>query len=214
MAGWDPLLQLKWRRTLVGDPMNYLAHLYLADTSEEFIIGSFLGDFVKGSIGDRYSQEVNTGIRFHRKIDIYADTHAKTIASRNLFGREKRRFSGIILDICYDHFLSTHWSEYSDIDLPEFIANAYELLQKYQDIFPQRLKSVLPRLISQNWLGTYLTLEGVEITLNRIAKRLSRKNSLEGSLSEIRSNYTDLETNFLIFFPDLVAYAKSFIREL
>jgi acyl carrier protein phosphodiesterase len=194
--------------------MNYLAHLYLADTSEEFLIGSFLGDFVKGSIGDRYSREISSGINFHRKVDMYADTHEKTIASRNLFGREKRRFAGIILDICYDHFLSKHWSEYSDTDLPEFIDHAYGLLQKYRDIFPERLKEVLPRLINQNWLGTYLTLEGVEITLNRIAKRISKKNSLEGSMSEIRSNYADLETNFLIFFPELVAYAKSFIREL
>jgi acyl carrier protein phosphodiesterase len=194
--------------------MNYLAHLYLADTSDEFLIGSFLGDFVKGSIGDQYSQQISTGIKFHRKIDTYADRHEKTVTSRNLFSREKRRFAGIILDICYDHFLSKHWSEYSDTALPEFIARVYDLLQKYQDIFPQRLKSVLPRLISQNWLSTYLTLEGVEITLNRIAKRISRKNSLEGSVTEIRSNYADLETNFLAFFPDLVAYAKSFIREL
>ena len=194
--------------------MNYLAHLYLADTSEEFLIGSFLGDFVKGSIGDRYSREISSGIHFHRKVDTFADTHEKTIASRNLFGREKRRFAGIILDICYDHFLSKHWSEYSDTGLSEFIDHAYGLLQKYQDIFPERLKEVLPRLINQNWLGTYLTLDGVEITLNRIAKRISKKNSLEGSMAEIRSNYANLETNFLIFFPDLVAYAKSFIRAL
>jgi acyl carrier protein phosphodiesterase len=194
--------------------MNYLAHLYLADASEEFLIGSFLGDFVKGSIGDQYRPEIRSGIQFHRKIDIFADNHEKTVASRNLFGREKRRFAGIILDICYDHFLSTHWSEYSDTGLTEFIAHAYALLQKYQDIYPKRLKSVLPRLIRQNWLGTYITLEGVEITLNRIARRISRKNSLEGSLSEIRSNYAELETNFLAFFPDLEVYAKSFIRQL
>ena len=194
--------------------MNYLAHLYLANTSDEFLIGSFLGDFVKGSISDQYSQEISTGIKFHRKIDIFADTHEKTVASRNLFSPEKRRFAGIILDICYDHFLSKHWSKYSDTILPEFIAHVYDLLQEYQDIFPQRLKNVLPRLISQNWLGTYLTLTGVEITLNRIEKRISRKNSLEGSVSEIRTNYADLEKNFLVFFPDLVVYAKSFIREL
>ena len=194
--------------------MNYLAHLYLADTSDEFLIGSFLGDFVKGSIGDQYSPEISTGIIFHRKIDTFADAHEKTVASRNLFSREKRRFAGIILDICYDHFLTKHWSEYSDTVLSEYIVHVYDLLQKYQDNFPRRLKIVLPRLINQNWLGTYATLTGVEITLNRIAKRISRKNSLEGSMAEIRSNYADLEANFLAFFPDLVAYAKSFIREM
>jgi acyl carrier protein phosphodiesterase len=193
--------------------MNYLAHLYLADTSDEFLIGSFLGDFVKGSIGDQYSREMSSGIIFHRKIDTYADAHEKTVSSRNLFSQERRRFAGIILDICYDHFLSKHWCDYSDTDLQVFIARVYDILQKYHKIFPSRLESVLPRMISQNWLGSYLTLKGVEITLDRISKRISKKDSLKGSIADIRANYTALEANFLSFFPDLVAYAESYTLE-
>jgi acyl carrier protein phosphodiesterase len=86
----------------------------------------------------------------------------------------------------------------------------YELLWKYNEILPQRLKTVLPRMIRQNWLGSYLTLEGVETTLNRISKRISRKNSLDGAMVEIQSHYVALEKNFLAFFPDLVAFAKSY----
>lgn len=193
--------------------MNYLAHLYLADTSDEFLIGSFLGDFVKGSIGGQYGREMRNGIIFHRKIDTYADAHERTVTSRSLFSQERRRFAGIILDICYDHFLSKHWSDYSDTDLQTFIARVYGILQKYHKILPPRLKSVLPHMISQNWLGSYLTLKGVEITLDRISRRISKKDCLKGSLADIRANYTALEANFLSFFPDLVAYAKSYTLE-
>lgn len=193
--------------------MNYLAHGYLADTSEEFLVGSFMGDFVKGQIGDQYSPEIMRGIMFHRKIDIFADTHEITTSSRNLFSQKTRRFAGIILDICYDHFLSKNWADYSDKTLSRFIAHVYDLLHKYREILPQRLKSVLPRMVRQNWLGSYLTLEGVEITLNRISKRISRENSLDEAMVEIRSQYNTLEKNFLAFFPDLVAYAQSYIDD-
>jgi acyl carrier protein phosphodiesterase len=193
--------------------MNYLAHGYLADTSEQFLIGSFMGDFVKGQIGNQYSPEIMRGIMFHRKIDIFADRHEITLSSRNLFSQKTRRFAGIILDICYDHFLSKNWADYSDKTLPIFIDQVYDLLHKYREILPQRLKTVLPHMVHQNWLGTYLTLEGVEVTLNRISKRISRKNSLDGAMAEIRLHYDALENNFLAFFPDLVAYAKSYIAD-
>ncbi|MEE8298384.1 MAG: DUF479 domain-containing protein, partial [Thermodesulfobacteriota bacterium] len=34
--------------------MNYLAHLYLAEDSDESLLGNLLGDFVKGRLGDNY----------------------------------------------------------------------------------------------------------------------------------------------------------------
>jgi acyl carrier protein phosphodiesterase len=193
--------------------MNYLAHLFLADDSDEFLIGSFLGDFVKGAVDDRYSEEITRGIIFHRKIDTYADAHERTVASRNLFKPERRRFAGIIVDICYDHFLAKHWPNYSDIKLSAFISYVYETLQTYYEILPERLKYILPRMIKQNWLESYQTIDGVEITLNRISKRITKENSLKGSIEEIRLNYNALEKNFLDFLPDLVVYAKSYRLE-
>ncbi|MGZ8853238.1 MAG: ACP phosphodiesterase, partial [Thermoanaerobaculia bacterium] len=32
--------------------MNYLAHLFLADTTSESLLGNLAGDFVKGALGD------------------------------------------------------------------------------------------------------------------------------------------------------------------
>jgi acyl carrier protein phosphodiesterase len=64
--------------------MNYLAHLYLAQDSAELMIGSILGDFVKGRLKDRYPNEIQHGIALHRKIDSYTDSHVVTQASRQL----------------------------------------------------------------------------------------------------------------------------------
>ena len=57
--------------------MNYLAHLFLAEKTEESILGNFLGDFVKGRLKDQYSAEILKGIVTHRKIDAYTDSHER-----------------------------------------------------------------------------------------------------------------------------------------
>ena len=37
--------------------MNYLAYIYLSGDDPETMIGGLLGDFVKGSLGNRYHSE-------------------------------------------------------------------------------------------------------------------------------------------------------------
>lgn len=187
--------------------MNYLAHAFLAESSEEFLIGSFIGDFVKGPVRKRFPAGIADGILFHRQTDTFADNHNLTRISRRLFSRQRRRFAGIILDICYDHFLSKHWSTYTDVDLGAFIERVYRILNRHQSKLPAKLQNALPRMLKHNWLACYATLTGVDITLNRIAKRISRKNSLNGSIIEVRGNYRSLEGNFQAFFPDLIDFA-------
>jgi acyl carrier protein phosphodiesterase len=190
--------------------MNYLAHSYLAVGSDEFLLGSFLGDFVKGKVKNRYSSAIEQGIIFHRKVDTFADTHALTADCRKLFSPYRRRFAGIIVDICYDHFLSKYWNTYASVNLGEFAEQVYTVMQTYRRILPPRLLDVLPRMRRQNWLTKYGTLNGVEITLTRISKRLSSGNPLDGSIEEIIHNYNRLESNFLSFFPDLIEFTRSY----
>jgi acyl carrier protein phosphodiesterase len=194
--------------------MNYLAHAYLGDRSDAFLIGSFMGDFVKGTPGNRFSPQVVQGIVFHRKVDSYADNHGLTLASRNLFSGRRRRYAGVILDICYDHFLAKHWQTYSNETLSVFIARVYALLQRHHDILPERLKSVIPRMRAQDWLSCYRTLAGVAITLERMSNRLRHKDSFKGAAEEINRHYAELEKNFFDFFPDLVQYARNYVTDI
>lgn len=190
--------------------MNYLAHLYLAVGSDEFLLGSLLGDFVKGNMRNDYSDAIEQGIIFHRKVDVFADSHSTTVHCKNLFSSKRRRFAGVIVDICYDHFLSKHWSNYSHIELDAFAAHVYTVLQEHYEILPERLQKALPRMRRQNWLSAYGTLKGVEITLNRISKRITRQDMLFGAVNEVSDNYDRLEKNFFAFFPDLIDFARSY----
>jgi acyl carrier protein phosphodiesterase len=191
--------------------MNYLAHAFLADETDEYLIGSFIGDFIKGTIGNRYSHDITKGIMLHRKVDVFADSHALSCASRDLFAGPRRRYAGIILDICYDHFLARHWSKYADSKLSEFVSRVYQLLEAYRYVLPERLQTALPRLFKENWLESYLTLKGVEFSLERISKRLRHEAHLDKSMQEIKLNYEILEHNFSIFFPELIGFTREWM---
>ena len=191
--------------------MNYLAHLLLAENSPESRIGNLLGDFVKGDLQKYktcYTEGIIKGVKTHRKVDNFTDTHRIYIRSKRRINSSNKRFSGIIIDICYDHFLANHWSVFSNEKLEDFIDNIYELLLENNEILPIRLQQGLPRMIAENWLGSYKTLEGVDLTFARIARRLKRENNLATALDELIDNYAEIESDFLSFFPELIGYVE------
>ena len=109
--------------------MNYLAHLFLSEGTPESLIGNLLGDFVKGTAVNLYSEEIRKGIDLHRKVDSYTDSHAIVRSSKSLVSSHRRRFAGVLIDVFYDHFLVKNWLEYSEIPVPDFSLDVYKLLQ-------------------------------------------------------------------------------------
>jgi acyl carrier protein phosphodiesterase len=193
--------------------MNYLAHLYLSEGSEESMLGSVIADFVKGPLVDQYPAEILTAIDTHRKVDSFTDTHEMVLQSRKLFSSMRRRFSGIIIDVVFDHFLAKNWSLYSELELNEFIKKSYAILKRYRKLLPGELKFAVPKMIEQDWLGSYRYLDAIGVTLDKISRRIERRfnreNNLSGAIEEVKLNYNDLEGNFKVFFPALISYVEN-----
>ncbi len=194
--------------------MNYLAHLYLAEDTDESRLGNLLGDFVKGPIDNRYSPGITKGIRTHRKVDVFTDSHRKFIDSKKLISLERRRFAGVIIDLSFDHFLAKNWAAYSDAELNSFTRSIYEMLRRNSHLLPERLALFLPRMIDEDWLGSYVKLESIAWAIDRISKRLERRfkrqNTLSGAVEEIESNYRELDRNFKDFFPELIGFVENY----
>jgi acyl carrier protein phosphodiesterase len=193
--------------------MNYLAHLYLSEDSEESILGSIIADFVKGPLVDQYPPAILNAINTHRKVDHFTDTHEIVLKCRKLFSPARRRFAGIIIDVVFDHFLAKNWSSYSRLELDTFIKKSYSILKRYRRLLPGDLKFAVPRMIEEDWLGSYRYLDTIGITLDRISKRIERRfirrNNLRGAIEEVKVNYDVLRGNFESFFPELVSYVVS-----
>ncbi len=187
--------------------MNYLAHIYLASHSDDAMLGALLGDFVKPHSGDQFSAEMEAEILTHRKVDSFTDSHPIVLNAKALFEGPRRRYAGILLDVFYDHLLATSWARYSDVPLDGFIQRFYAALARRADILPANLARAAPYMIEQDWLGSYLRYEGVEIAIRRISTRLSKNGDLlRDGLADLKANYAQLEAGFHAFFPELIAF--------
>lgn len=93
--------------------MNYLAHAVLAGPDPLLRLGGLMGDFVKGPLRPapaHLPERLTQGLRLHRAIDAYAETHPAFRASRARVSPERRRVAGIMVDLFYDHFLARGWA--------------------------------------------------------------------------------------------------------
>ncbi len=189
--------------------MNYLAHVFLAADSPEAVVGAMLGDFVKGAAKNNYPPIIQYNIELHRSIDSYTDAHPIVRAAKPFIAPERRRFAGILLDIFYDHYLAKHWTTFSDVELSAFTANVYAALREHQAHLPDKLQRMVPFMVAEDWLGSYRQVEWIELTLQRMARRVRRSESLATGITELHDNYTQFESDFLEFFPDLLRFVRT-----
>ena len=190
--------------------MNWLAHLLLAEPNSEGRLGNLLGDLVKGEAKKALSLGLQQGIECHQAIDIFTDCHPIVKRSKRRIDSEYRRFSGILIDVFYDYILANNWQDYSDISLAEFTTSVYESWSSNVSTLPVYPQGVVRRLMAEDWLGSYRTLEGIENTLARISWRLNRRSQrnydLTGAIAQLTDNYCLLERDFKQFFPQLQLY--------
>ena len=188
--------------------MNYLAHLFLADATPESLVGAMLGDFVKGAAKNNYAPVIQRNIELHRHIDSFTDAHPIVRASKTVVSAERRRFAGVLLDIFFDHYLAKHWTRFSKVELPSFTTNVYAALHAHHALLPEKLQRMLPFMRAEDWLGSYRRVEWIELTLQRMSRRLSRGEMLASGGEDLRRNYERFEQDFLTFFPELMAFVS------
>ncbi len=191
--------------------MNYLAHLFLSKNSSDSMLGNFLGDFVKGDIDGRFPPEVIEGIRNHRRVDLFTDTHEIVMASKQVISPSRARYAGIIVDVVYDHFLSRNWAFYSTCSLDEFVDAAYKNLSPHTMHtmpIPPRAAFVIDKMIREDWLRSYETMDGLDGTFKRMSRRLKNTNDLSSAVEDLQAHYARLNRLFLEFFPQLIAHLK------
>ncbi|MGV3740721.1 MAG: ACP phosphodiesterase [Burkholderiaceae bacterium] len=189
--------------------MNYLAHILLAQQSEDAMVGALLGDFCKPNDAGRYEGEIAREIFIHRKVDAFTDSHDVILQAKSLFKQNTRRYAGISLDVFYDHILARHWQEYCEIPLEQFVHRFYRALILRRAKLPASLAGQVEAMVSHDWLGSYREFNSVRIAINRISKRLSRNGIfLQHSVDDLEQNYAELSHGFHTFFPDLIRFVE------
>ena len=194
--------------------MNFLAHLYLSGDDDSITIGNFIADGVKGKKYLEYPSKIKKGILLHRAIDSYTDHHPTVRLSTARLHKNYGHYSGVIVDILYDHYLAKNWVHYHATPLEEYIDNFYKLLRSNYDVLPARIQKMMPIMISNNWLLSYATVPGIGNILNQMNVRTRGKSRMNLAIVELNEYYAEFEEEFTSFFPDLIKHTENKRTEL
>ncbi len=194
--------------------MNYLAHIYLSGESDLVTIGNFIADGIKGKDYKKYPKEIQTGILLHRNIDTFTDAHKTVRKSTKRLHEKYSHYSGIIVDMLYDHFLAKNWSNYSSIPLETYVNSFYDSLEEHYDLLPLRIQKMMPYMIADNWLVSYASIDGISRALEGMNRRTKNRSSMNEAVNELEEFYKDFENEFTLFFDELIVFSKQKLKEI
>ncbi|HPF10668.1 MAG TPA: acyl carrier protein phosphodiesterase [Flavobacteriaceae bacterium] len=194
--------------------MNFLAHIYLSGNDEGVIIGNFIADGIKGKKYLKYPASIQKGILLHRGIDSFTDHHPIVKQSTARLHKNYGHYSGVIVDILYDHFLAKNWKRYHKTPLADYVAAFYDLLKDNFEMLPVRIQRMMPYMISDNWLYSYRSRDGIAKILSQMNIRTKGKSKMNLAILDLEAHYDAFEEEFTSFFAELMDYTKNKLAEL
>jgi len=190
--------------------VNFLAHLYLSGADPEIMVGNFMGDFVKGRVGDEYPPRLRDGIVLHRRIDTFAQHNPLFQQSRQRLATRYGLYRGVLVDLFYDHFLALEWGEWSDEPLSVWLARVRLIVEDHRSSLPERLQGFVAVLF-EDLLPSYREVGGIGRALERMSRRVRRPNPLAGGEEELVRHYEGLGDDFRRFLPEAREFVTAFL---
>lgn len=183
--------------------MNFLAHIYLTKSIDHVMLGNFMADSIKGNQYLNYQEQLSKGILLHRFIDSFTDSHELVNENKSLLRNEYGRYSPIVSDIVYDHFLALNFEQYAGIQLNEFVSSVYQYMDLHKTDMTPFAQEVIPYMIQHNWLENYQYKEGLQKIFKQFGRRIGVKELFDNVTEVVWANYSAFENNFHQFFPIL-----------
>ncbi len=188
--------------------MNYLAHSFLSFQNTDLIIGNFIADSIQGNRFDGLTEGIIKGIKLHRKIDVFTDSHPIFLTSKHRFSKDFDKYSGVLMDIIYDHYLAKNFEQYSSLSLQNHADGIYDILKNNYDFLPEHAKRFYGYMTERNILFHYSSIEGIQTVLTHLSNRIRNRFELQLAIPILEANYQEIEEEFFIFFKDLQAFCK------
>jgi acyl carrier protein phosphodiesterase len=189
--------------------MNFLAHLALVGDDAPSRIGSILPDLVRGRLPDDLHPRVHAAALHHRRVDAFTDTHPLAARSVTRLRPTCGRYSAIVVDVLYDHLLAADFPRWHGRALRPFVDEVYWQFAEHMALMPMRMQLITQRMIEQDWLGSYITLDGIEARLAQMAarfeRRFNRRVDIMGATRRFDEHGPGLREDFEAFYPQLRA---------
>ncbi|BCM92001.1 acyl carrier protein phosphodiesterase [Abditibacteriota bacterium] len=181
--------------------MNFLAHALLSGQDGDVLLGNLMADFLGPGVESPDNLLVQSGVERHYRIDHFMDSHPVVARSRARLFPFYRHYSAVLVDVFYDHLLAMNWELFCDRALTDFAAWVYAELDARREQMPPRMKSVVPAMMSDNWLVSYGKPEGVRYALSRVQHRSRHAPDADDAWATFDSEKPLYDAEFLEFFP-------------
>jgi len=185
--------------------MNYLAHSFLSFSIEPVLFGQFIADDVKGKKWQLFTKEIQAGILLHRFIDDYTDSHPMLLELKQKLHPRLGKFSGVVLDVLFDHALSLKWQDFSNSPREEWIQSTYAILKNRHLEMTERRQFITEKMIAHDWMNMYVSQHGTSQILNQMAERIPFTNPLKDSFEVYLMYEKDIISTFDEFFPQILS---------
>ncbi|WP_430391621.1 ACP phosphodiesterase [Dyella sp. 20L07] len=192
--------------------MNHLAHTLLAGNDELLQLGGLMGDFVHGQPDPALPAGLIAGIRLHRAIDVYTDSHPEVAAARTLLPAPYRRYGGILLDMWFDHLLARDFGRWSPTGVEDYSVALRELLRRHESALPPGLQRFRLYMEAHALPAGYARPAEMAAALDGISQRLRRTNPVGEALPVLTALDRPLQQHFEVFFPQLQGFARDWIE--
>lgn len=195
--------------------MNYLAHAYLSFNDPDILAGNMISDFVKGKKQYDFPIGVQKGIRLHRAIDQFTDSHLLIKEMKKVFQPHYGLYAGAFNDIACDYFLANDRTLFeSQQTLDTFTSNVYAHLYNQHEVLPETFQRFLFYMKQGNWLYNYQFEWGIQKSFEGMVHRAVYLQDSETAFNVFVNNIDHLQPLYNTFFPLLKQYCVELIKEL
>jgi acyl carrier protein phosphodiesterase len=195
--------------------MNYLAHFYLSKENENLILGNLIADSMNGRLDspqyELFNKEIILGIKLHREIDFFTDNNEIVRQSIRRLQPKYHKYSGVIVDMYYDHILAKNWNKFSKIPLELYSARVYSIFEEHKSIIPFKMNRLVHSMSSRDWLSNYRFEENLKWAFSGLAKRAKFESKMEYAFDDLIENYKEFTEEFLLFFPQIIEHCADFL---
>lgn len=197
--------------------MNHLAHLMLAEPTPESRLGNLAADYVWHREIAALPAAVQRGIKQHQQIDAFTDRHPAVQRSVRRLNDRWGWFTGILMDVYYDHLLALSWDEHCLVPLEQFAFEVNVDLLSVAGLLPEAAEASVRRIAGTNRIVTYLHLSGIEAALVRLTSVIrqripQRAVELVQAMPDLALHHDELTEDFAEFWPQLAAFSNGWCK--
>ncbi|WP_379969097.1 ACP phosphodiesterase [Epilithonimonas sp. UC225_85] len=184
--------------------MNYLAHSILSFTNGQ-LVGNMIADFIKNNERENFPPEIQEGIKLHRAIDTFTDSHPAVSEAKKIFSPLVRLYSGAFVDVAFDYFTA---HIYTKEELKVHSLKAYKILWENEKWLPENYKRMFIRMEKEDWLSNYRQDQGIKFSMQNVLNKAKYLDKDLPVFDVFLENKDQLQYYFDNFFPDILSECK------